>query len=99
MANLFWPVFDLDMMEIIEVHDDKYDAINAAQGFAEDRIGSTIVVLEPAEAFVATAVVSKAWLSYPTKAEDPPPPPTPDEPFIARDVPGKPTDEDGDPIL
>lgn len=71
--EMFWLVWDATEGAPIESFDDQDKAWKFAKQKAEERLGSTIVVLEPKEAWIAAAVVSKTYLSYPARAAEPPP--------------------------
>lgn len=70
--EMFWLVWDATEGAPIESFDDSNKAWDFAKQKAEERLGSTIVVLEPKEAWVAAAVVSRTFLQYPERAETPP---------------------------
>jgi len=58
------------------------DAMAAAQTIAADRLGHTIIVFEPKEAFRSAAVTNKVWLDFPERdaPKDDRPPATPMQP-------------------
>jgi hypothetical protein len=70
---MFWIVWNASRNEVVVVEDDVVSAFNIARGHAETAIGDTFVVLEPKEAFRASAHVSKVFLRYPVRPPEPEP--------------------------
>jgi hypothetical protein len=69
----FHLIFDATADELVDVpHAFATDAMAAAQNIAIERIGHTIIVFEPKEAFRAAAVTNKVWLTYPERDQDRP---------------------------
>lgn len=66
----FWLVCDATTKGVVSDHSSERDAENAARQSALQGIGTTFVVMQVHEAYVAAASVSRTYLDYPKRAEE-----------------------------
>lgn len=79
----FYVVWDADEGKPVDTTMHHKQAVDLASQTAKDRLGSTIVVFEPKEAFRAEAVTDRVYLNWPTVSAPAVTPPTePTAPMI-----------------
>ncbi|SOC37046.1 hypothetical protein SAMN05892877_103390 [Rhizobium subbaraonis] len=68
--NRFWLVCDATTKDVVSTHNREREAEDAAKQCALQAIGTTFVVMQAHEAYVASAAVSRTFLEYPTTDEE-----------------------------
>lgn len=89
----FYVVWDADEGKPVDTKATHKQAADLARQTATDRLGSTIVVFEPKEAFRAEAVTDRVYLNWPTDAAPAKTPTPPESPMIDVDPAPQPPED------